>query len=161
MSKRKSNLDEMQEQKLLKIEHNGLWFVFWGLLAAIVIQLIIGGENLFRTLAGEFIVFVCLDVYLLFSFIKNGIWDRKLKPNFKTNIILSLIAGVIGAGIVFATSYVRFQKSFDSTAGLLIFIFPLVVIFAAALIALTVFGTLYKKRLKKLEDINEKSDADI
>ena len=29
---KKSNLDEMQEQELLKIEHNGCWLAFWGLL---------------------------------------------------------------------------------------------------------------------------------
>ena len=30
--KMKSNLDERQELKLLKIEHNGCWIAFWGLL---------------------------------------------------------------------------------------------------------------------------------
>ena len=30
---KKNNLDEMQEQELLKIEHNGCWLAFWGLLA--------------------------------------------------------------------------------------------------------------------------------
>ena len=39
---KKSNLDEMQEQKLLKIEHNGFWFAFFGLFAAIMIQLALG-----------------------------------------------------------------------------------------------------------------------
>lgn len=29
MKRLKNNLDEMQEQKLLKIEHNGMWFAFW------------------------------------------------------------------------------------------------------------------------------------
>ena len=37
MKKTESNLDEMQEQKMLKIEHNGYWLGFWGLLAAILI----------------------------------------------------------------------------------------------------------------------------
>ena len=27
--KKKSNLDEMQELELLKIEHNGCWLAFW------------------------------------------------------------------------------------------------------------------------------------
>ena len=31
--KMKNKLDEMQELKMLKIEHNGCWFAFWGLLA--------------------------------------------------------------------------------------------------------------------------------
>ena len=39
MRRKKSNLDEMQEQELLKVEHNGCWIAFWGLLAAIIILL--------------------------------------------------------------------------------------------------------------------------
>ena len=31
MKKTKSNLDELQELKLLKIEHNGCWLAFWGI----------------------------------------------------------------------------------------------------------------------------------
>ena len=36
--KMKSNLDERQELKLLKIEHNGCWIAFWGLLIVMLIQ---------------------------------------------------------------------------------------------------------------------------
>ena len=36
--KRKNNLDEMQEQELLKIEHNGCWLAFWGLLISMIVQ---------------------------------------------------------------------------------------------------------------------------
>ena len=34
--KKKNKLDEMQEQKLLRIEHNGCWFAFWALIAAML-----------------------------------------------------------------------------------------------------------------------------
>ncbi len=43
MKKRKNNLDERQEQRLLQIESSGFWLAFWGLLAAIVIQLFVNG----------------------------------------------------------------------------------------------------------------------
>ena len=33
MKKNKSNLDERQELKLLKIEHNGCWFAFLGIVS--------------------------------------------------------------------------------------------------------------------------------
>ena len=45
MRRKKSNLDEMQEQELLKVEHNGCWIAFWGLLAAIIIQSILFGSQ--------------------------------------------------------------------------------------------------------------------
>ena len=36
---KKSRLDEMQEQKMLQIEHNGCWLAFIGLFAVILVQL--------------------------------------------------------------------------------------------------------------------------
>ena len=89
-----SNLDELQELKLLKIEHNGCWLAFWGLLAVILTQIAIGNDSK-QDLSGEWIVFMCLALYLTVGCIRNGIWDRKLKPNFKNNIMASSIAAVV------------------------------------------------------------------
>lgn len=152
MNKRKNNLDEMQEQKLLKIEHNGAWFAFWGLLATILIQVAIGKENLFRNIVGEWIVFMCLAAYISVSCMKNGIWDRNLQPNGKTNIILSLVAGTICGSVFFVSSYLKYHKLFGSIAtGVFIFIG----IFALTLITLTVSVSMYKKRVRKLEENSE------
>ena len=104
MNKQKSNLDEMQEQKLLKIEHNAAWLAFWGLLAAILVQSILGGEDVWRNMIAEWIVFICLCVYLVIACIRNGIWDRKWKPNLKTHAIFSLIAGIVCGAILFTSS---------------------------------------------------------
>ena len=91
--KMKSNLDERQELKLLKIEHNGCWIAFWGLLIVMAIQMIVGNDSI-KNLAGEGAVLMSLAFYLLVACIRNGIWDRRLKPNFKTNVIVSSIAAV-------------------------------------------------------------------
>ncbi|MEA1960397.1 MAG: DUF6773 family protein [Bacillota bacterium] len=152
MNNRENNLDEMQEQKLLKIERNGAWFAFWGLLATILMQVVIGGENLFRNIVGEWIIFMCLAAYMGVSCMKNGIWDRHLQPNGKTNIIVSLVAGSICGSVFFISSYLKFQKLFGSIAtGVFIFIGT----FALALITLTVSVSLYKKRVRKLEEDSE------
>ena len=37
MKMRKNNLDEQQEQKLLKIKSRGFWLAFWGLLIGLVV----------------------------------------------------------------------------------------------------------------------------
>ena len=92
--KMKSNLDERQELKLLKIEHNGCWIAFWGLLIVMALQMIVGNDSI-KNLAGEWAVFMSLAFYLLVACIRNGIWDRRLKPNFKTNVIVSSIAAVL------------------------------------------------------------------
>ena len=86
MKRKKSNLDEMQEEKLLKVEHNGCWLAFWGLLAVMIIQGIAFGNKDFRTLAGEWIVFMALAVYLAVSCVRLGIWDRRLRMNAKRTL---------------------------------------------------------------------------
>ena len=67
---RKNNLDEMQELKLLKLESRGFWLGFIGLFLSIVVQIVIyGSENTREVYAGEFIVFLCMGIYLTGGFI--------------------------------------------------------------------------------------------
>ena len=114
-----NNLDEMQEQKLLKIEHNSAWLAFWGLLAAIVIQVCLGAN--FYQIAAEWSIFVILAIYIGVGCLRAGIWDRKLKPSLKASIISSLIAAVV-TGLIFGLSnYLRYKDIFVSlfTTGLI------------------------------------------
>lgn len=144
MKKTKSNLDELQELKLLKIEHNGCWLAFWGLLAVILTQIAIGNDSK-QDLSGEWIVFMCLALYLTVGCIRNGIWDRKLKPNFKNNIMASSIAAVV-------ISYRNYHKLVGSIATGVIMFFSIEIL---CFLALTLTSKIYKKRLKKLEDDSE------
>ena len=88
--KMKSNLDERQELKLLKIEHNGCWIAFWGLLIVMSIQMVMGNDSI-KNLAGEWVVFMSLALYLSIDCMRNGIWDRKLKPVSYTHLTLPTI----------------------------------------------------------------------
>ncbi|MDE6620783.1 MAG: hypothetical protein K2K74_09920 [Lachnospiraceae bacterium] len=101
MKKSKNGLDEMQEQKLLKIEHNGCWLAFWGLLLVTFVQIIFYGEERADLFLGEWIVFMCLAVYMGAACIRNGIWDRKMKPSLKMNLCTSAVAGCLGGTIRF------------------------------------------------------------
>ena len=60
MNKSRYKLDEMQEQKLLKIERNACWLAFWGLAAVLVVQVITIGDNLWNSIAGEWILFMAI-----------------------------------------------------------------------------------------------------
>lgn len=152
MNRRKNNLDEMQEQKLLKIEHYGFWLAYFGLLAAILIQNFLIEDNSPRNIAGEMVVFICLSVYVLISCIINGIWDRKLKPNLKTNVIISLISSVISGVFYFLLTYYKYAKLAGSIAtGIMIFF----EIFVLTLGILSLFAFFYKKRVQKLESEDE------
>ena len=73
MKKMKSNLDERQEEQLLHIERNGCWFAFWALLISLFVQQGIWGFSDIRIVAGEWIIFMLLAIYLGAACIKNGI----------------------------------------------------------------------------------------
>ena len=88
---RKNMLDEMQEQTQLRIESGGCWLAFWGLLAAMAVQGILHCAP--ASMAGEWVVFMSLCVYLLVRETRSGLWDRHLKPNPSTNLLVSLLAG--------------------------------------------------------------------
>ncbi|MDO5146452.1 MAG: hypothetical protein Q4D60_05585 [Eubacteriales bacterium] len=153
MKKMKNNLDERQELKLLKIEHTGCWIAFWGLLAIIFIQKIMG-NNTIENLIGEWTILSCLSIYLVIGCIKNGIWDRRLKPDFRTNAIVSSITALAMGVIWFIISYRNYHKLTGSVAaGVFMFLTVLVLCLAA----LTISSKMYKKRLQKLEELEEDS----
>lgn len=144
---KKNNLDEMQEQTLLKIEHTALWLGFWALTLAIVIQGLMGGY--LDHILGEVAVLLLVCGYLLYGCLKQGIWDRRLTPSFRNNLLCSLAAGVF-IGIFF---WVRLRKwfSFPGTA-LLYSLIAAVLTFALAMAVSCLCAAIYKKRRKKLDE---------
>lgn len=144
---KKSNLDEMQEQNLLKIEHNGCWLAFWGLLVALIIEGILGFDG--KAVAGEWIVFMVLSVYIAADCLRKGIWDRQVKPGMKSNLISSLIGGIV-AGVFIALRNYRIYPDYpvgSVFSGIFVGVTTFFLIFAV----LGVCMFLYKKRRKKLE----------
>ena len=144
----KNNLDEMQEQKLLKLESRGFWLIWWALLAAMAVQLLVYGVEARRHLLGEWAVFMLASVYMVAACIKQGLWDRKLKPNFRTNLLLSLLAGVVAGGLMGVYSY----RSFGAAEAAW-WTVALVggCTFALCLLALSLSAAAYKKRRQKLD----------
>ena len=143
---KKSNLDEMQEQALLKIEHNGCCLAFWGLLAAMGIQMLLKVPG--KAMLGEWIVFMALCVYLLAACLRQGIWDRHLKANPKTNLVVSAVACVavsIFFGVLFR------ENASELLDYLLISAIPGVAVFILCFALMTVCSALYKKRREKLD----------
>lgn len=88
---KRNMMDEMQEQTQLHIESGGCWLAFWGLLAAMAVQGILHCPP--ASMAGEWLVFMTLCLYVLVREIRSGLWARHLKPNLGTNLLLSLLAG--------------------------------------------------------------------
>lgn len=155
MKKIKNRLDEMQEQKMLKIEHNGCWLAFWGLLAMLLIQELIYGAANWRYMAGEWIVFMCLALYMLVDCIRNGVWDRRLSPTPIVNAYASLIAGIIVGILNFTLSYRKYYALSEAVASGIILG---VISFALCFVVLSCCISIYKKRVKQLEQ--EDADED-
>lgn len=148
MKKTESNLDEMQEQKLLKIEHNGYWLGFWGLLAAILIQSALDPGNI-RAMVGEFVVFTLMGAYMVLDCMRNGIWDRKLKPNWQTNLKVSLLAGILFGAYQGVRVYLRLHLLLGAAVTLVI---SAALIFVLCFGGLQIASALTKRRKQHLED---------
>lgn len=150
----KNNLDEMQEQTLLKIESRGMWITFYGLALFILAQVIIGGKQARFAILGESILLLILSLYICISCLRHGIWDRRLRPTPKTNVLMSVAAG-LAVGIAFSVrTYLDFRKAVGSAC---VFLFCAVLTFALCFAALTVCAKLYEKNQSRLE--NEEEDV--
>ena len=153
MRNKKNKLDEMQEQKLLCLEHNGAWLAFWGLLAAMIVQLMIYGfEGGIERLAGEWVVFMCLAIYIGVGSIRIGVWDRKLEANAKTNFLISFVTSIVFAVILALVNYRSYQAV---EAAIATFVINVIVLLVVCFVGLTIASNIYKSRLKKLEQEEE------
>ena len=151
--KRRNNLDEMQEQKLLHIESRGYWLAFWGLAAALIIQLAIYGPDAdYKVMLPEWIVFMGICLYMVIGCIKAGIGDRALKPSFKDNILMSVLAGLLMGVVQFIISYRNYHKPVGSVAAA---IFTGIIVMVLCFAALSACASMYKKRQEKLEKEDE------
>ena len=148
MKKMKSNLDERQELKLLKIEHNGCWLAFWGLLIVLVVQMVLTPDNP-KAMAGEWIVFMAMALYIAIDCTRNGIWSRKSRPTVKTNLLMSAAAGLVVGILYFAISYIRYHHLIGSFATA-VFMFCSVTVMCFG--ALMLSSTICRKRLDKMEN---------
>lgn len=147
--KLKNNLDEMQEQKLKQIEHTGFWLLFWGLFAAIMVQCVFLTDQMPAAIAGEMLVFLPVACWMVIQCLRQGIWDRRLQADPKTNLLVSLAAGVVTGVIGALTVY----RNFGSLAGALAaFVMGLVFCFIICFAALSLCAGLYKKKLRRLEE---------
>lgn len=157
MRTNKSNLDEFQEQELLKIEHNVCWIAFWGLFASMVIQIVMYGyEDGFKTVAAEWTLFMAICIYMGIACMRKGIWDRRLKANTLTNLVVSLVAALF---TVIITVIIKLRSFPDKqvgciVVGLIVGAFVFVLVFAG----LEISRVSYKKRLAKLESEPEEAE---
>ena len=88
---KKNRLDEMQEQTMRKIESHGFWLLWGSLLAAWIVQTVLGAAD---KAAGEWVVFMIGCIYMVVACLRNGLWDRHLSDKAPANAVYSLVAAV-------------------------------------------------------------------
>lgn len=148
MKKWKSNLDEMQEQKLMKLEHNTLWLTYGLLITAILVQMIMTGS--LETAKGEVVILLILCIYLSIGCLRLGIWDRHLKAGWKTNLMVSPIPGVI-VGIVSVVTCIHNFGYYGFATSALLFALPFFFTTVLTFALMTLCTAIYRKRKEKLE----------
>ena len=152
---RTNRLDEMQDQKLLKLEEAGFWILFWALSLAILVQLFTGGS--FRQIAGELIVLAIGSIWIAVTTLKNGIWTRESTPTRKGNALASIIPAVL---IGFIRVYKLIQRGEVQSKSLLIALGISAAVYALCFGILEFFRAAYNKRRSALDDIpDEESEV--
>lgn len=143
---KKNKLDEMQEQTLLRIEHNCCCLAFWGLAASITIQGILGCY--LDHIWGEILCLFLISGYMIVSCLKQGIWDRKLVPSRRNNLLCSLAASIfIG---IFA--YFQLEGKLEQQEKILpVCIGFMVFVFLLSMAVLSICTLIYQKRKDSLE----------
>lgn len=154
MNKGKHILDEMQENKLKRIEGTGFWVAFGGLLAAIILQVLIHPD--LKQIAGELAVFFAMSLYLVILCLRNGLWSGVPAPTVMGNLASSGLAA-LALGAVMGLRALISHKGFSAGAvGALVLL--MVLAFAGCFATLEVMRAVYRRRRSKL-DREEESGA--
>lgn len=142
---KQNQLDEMQEQTLRKIESRSFWLLWWGLLALIAFQGFIGISP--NAILGELLLHLLVSLYMVTECIRNGIWDRHIRPTLAANLAGALIGGGAVAVLTFLrNSYWPGALIAGAFTGLLVFF------------TLQVTVGMYKKRHQQLENTEEENN---
>ncbi len=155
--KKKDNLDEMQDRKLLKLEEYGFWIMFWGLAAAIAVQLLFTGAS-FRDILGELIVLALGSVFIAAGTLKNGLWTRSSTPTVKGNAAAALLPALLIAVI----HVIRMVKTRGfTTENILVTLAFAAGAWIACFAVLEVFRHVYNRRRETLDDIEEPGEGAV
>ena len=148
---KRNNLDEMQKQTLLKIESRGFWVLWVLLLAALIIESLLGFAP--REMAAEFFIFMLGCAYSLIRDLRAGIWDHHFKSNTKTNAAVS----VVGGAAMFVWGLIKFAE-LGMGIAVLWAVFLGACTWVLCFAALQLSMKAYKKRHAELENPKEDDD---
>lgn len=144
----KSKLDEMQEQKLARIERNISHMAIFGLLALFLIELFLFGYD-WKVIGGEFILLMILCFYEIIASLRAGVWSRNIAPTRRNNVLAALAAGLI-VFVFFLFMTVRWWDLYP-LAGVITAAISGVATFMLTYVLLWVSLREYERRQKQLD----------
>ena len=148
---KRENLDEMQKQTLLNIESRGFWALWVLLLAALIIESLLGFTP--REMAAEWFIFMLGCAYSLIRDLRADIWDHHFKANTKTNAAVS----VVGGAAMFVWGLIKFAE-LGMGVAVLCAVFMGACTWVLCFAALQLSMKAYKKRHAELENPKEDDD---
>lgn len=149
------HIDEMQENKLLKIQERGFWLTFWALFIAIFVQVLIGAT--IKEIVAEIVVLVIASIYIAVVSLKNGLWTRKVQPTTKNNLLISIVPAIILGAFWAVRSIVMLNKMIADCIVQIIIV--MLSAYAICFVMLEILRLIYKKRRNRLDDIDEDGRA--
>ncbi|HRX57884.1 MAG TPA: hypothetical protein P5075_03840 [Eubacteriales bacterium] len=147
--------DERQSGEMLKIGNICFYFVWYALLASILLQTVVWKADA-RQIAGELAVFLLGGILMLVLMLTKGLWGFYTRPNRKTYIVASAVAGVVVGG-VFALLYDWTQKAAVTRHILWIAVFTAGT-FLVCYALLSLAGRLVAKRQAKLDEAFDREE---
>ena len=153
-------VDERQEKELLKVERVGFWGMYWMLFASIMIQEFFMQKGK-EEIGAELIVFFAGSAIVVVGCARKGLWSYQSRkvPGVKAYLLYSLCASILGGLLFGVSSGLRWKQAsvLGVIAGIACYVGSLFVI---TFISFVIFGTIAKKREKKLEAMAEQDYVD-
>lgn len=141
----RTNLDEQQEQKLLRIESCGFWMAYWGIMIVLFINMIFVDNPI--AIYSLWALFMLISIIVGVCCINEGICDRRLDMSKKTTALLSLTGALIFAGIGIIFLLQRRDLTYKTFIGLALLVLTL---FLFLYVGLRVIARMVVKQQNKL-----------
>ena len=109
-------LDERQRQQMYQIEHRGFWFAYFGILALLLLEILTNASGIL--IGCTTILLLALSIYMECCCIRRGLWDWRLKPNPKSNALMSMIGAVCIFVLQSSTKVVSAPRPFSSSISI-------------------------------------------
>ena len=147
-------VDEREESELRHIESRAYFVFVLGLGIAIIVQSLVGMS--FEHVLGEFIVLLVGVGWVMAGYFRKGLWDYRAKPGIKAYVGTGFFTALIY--MIISTSARYFRSETELLICLKYAAVNSVIIFSAVFSVTMLFGTVTKRRRKKLEQKFEDSD---